>query len=260
MSALAAARTNLSNKGTIIGTAIGYKAAASQTFYDGGLVSTNTAGYLIPTTTVVGTRVRGIADLANAGSLVSSATLGATVVSVKTGIFPFACGTSTDAVTIADIGAPMYALDDQTVSRLPGAGRPIVGELIKVEGTLFYVGIGFSVQRADVAGAAGTAWQGIGSTETVAAPGAISVLTHETLLSTIDGTDAFTLANGLFVGQEKVIRSSGAGANTPIGTVTPATPFGYATITAIGVLGDHCTLVWTASGWMIRALNGVTLT
>ena len=33
MSALAAARTNLTNKGSNIGTAIGYKAAASQTFW-----------------------------------------------------------------------------------------------------------------------------------------------------------------------------------------------------------------------------------
>lgn len=260
MSALAAARTNLSNKGTIIGTAIGYKAAASQTFYDGGLVSTNSAGYLIPTTTVAGTRVRGVADLANAGTLSSSATLGATVVSVKTGIFPFACGTSTDAVTIADIGAPMYALDDQTVSRLPGAGRPIVGELIKVEGTLFYVGIGFAVQNDAGSIGGGTAYQGRGSLDAVAAPGALSVNTEITTLA-VDGTDAYTLANGLFLGQRKVVTVI-SGANTPVGTITPATPAGYATVTGLGVAGEGCEFIWGGAGaWYLVGLTaGVTIT
>jgi hypothetical protein len=202
----------------------------------------------------------GICDLAGAPSLVSSATLGATVVAVRHGIFPFACGTSTDALTIADLLNDVYLLDDQTVGRLPGSGRPVAGTLIKVDGTNFFVwvGPGFSKNGTDNGG--GTAWLGIGSTENVAAPGAISVLTHETLLTTIDGTDAFTLANGLFVGQEKIVRVSADGANTPVGTITPATPFGFATVSSLGLRGDLAVFVWTASGWIIRSLNLVTQT
>lgn len=43
----------------------------------------------------------------------------------------FSNGTSTDAVLVSDFGAPVYSLDDQTVSRIP-SGKPCVGYVFEV--------------------------------------------------------------------------------------------------------------------------------
>lgn len=259
MSALAAARTNLVNKGSNIGTAIGYKAAASQTFYHGALVALNASGYLVPASSTAGLRVVGIADLQGQPNVVSSATLGATVISVLTGIFPFACGTSTDALTIADLGNQVYALDDQTVGRLPGSGRAPAGQLIKVDGANFYVAIGFSTPRLSQADGGGTVYQGHGSVEALVAAGAISVATQITTLNLPTGAQAFTLADGLFKGQRKTVIVV-AIAGSPVGTITPATPSGFATVTTLGAVGDSVEFIWTGTAWIIASSFGCTFT
>lgn len=260
MSALAAARTDISNKGPIF-TTIGYKAKATKVFYNGALVALDTGGYLVPASKTVGQRVVGVCDLGNKVSLDTTGdTDGDEVISVKAGIFPFACGTSTNALTIADLGKQVYVEDDQTVNRLPGSTAVVAGYLVKVESTQFFVAVGVGAgSPGAVAASASTAWQGLGSSENVAAPGAISVNTHITLLTTIDGTDAFTLADGLFVGQEKIVEVSATGANTPIGTVTPASPVGHASVTAFGVLGDVAAWVWTGAAWQLKSCFGVTV-
>jgi hypothetical protein len=90
--------------------------------------------------------------------------------------------------------------------------------------------------------------------ETVAS-GVCSVVKKTTLI-TIDGTKAYSLANGSTVGQVKVI-SCTAAINTPAGTVTPATALGYTSL-AFDAANDCAVLQWTASGWMILSLNSVT--
>ena len=160
MSALTGPRQNSSNKGTVIGTSIGYKAAASTTFYHNGLVAVNAAGYLVPATSAAGLRVVGIADLQGLPRVVSSAPPGAAVVIVMTGIFPFASGGSTDQVTQADETNDVYVLDDQTISRLGTGGRPIAGQLYKVDGANFFVRDGPEISRVGAAASAGTAFQG----------------------------------------------------------------------------------------------------
>jgi hypothetical protein len=92
----------------------------------------------------------------------------------------------------------------------------------------------------------------------VAAPGAINPAVRFTTLA-IDGTDAFTLANGTHIGQLVTVFAL-AGANIPVGTITPATPLGYATVTALGALGDSVTFMWNGAGWLVTASNGVTFT
>lgn len=92
----------------------------------------------------------------------------------------------------------------------------------------------------------------------IVAPGAIDpAIRHHTVL--VDGTDAFTLANGTFIGQRVSVFSL-AGTNIPVGTITPATPLGYATVTAIGALGDSVLFEWNGAGWLIIASFGVTFT
>jgi hypothetical protein len=258
MAALTGPRTNLDNKGPITAT-FGWPAKASQTFFSGALTMKDTTGYLVPAAATAGGRVAGVCDLSNLASKVTAAVDGADTIICKLGVFPFAIGTSTDALTKADEGNDVYVLDDQTVGRLPGAGRPVAGQLMKVENGLAYVSVGGPIlaHGANDNGA-GTAYQGPGSIEAVVAPGALSVLTEITTLA-VDGTDAFTLANGLFKGQRKVVTVI-SGANTPVGTITPATPSGFATITALGAVGDSVELIWTGAAWVLGPSFGCTFT
>ena len=92
--------------------------------------------------------------------------------------------------------------------------------------------------------------------ETVSAPGAISVTKRTTKLA-VDGTDAFTLAAGSWVGQEKDIICSAA-ATSPVGAITLAV-LGGNTISAFGVVGELCRLVWDGAQWLPMALSGVTV-
>ena len=65
--------------------------------------------------------------------------------SVRTGVFPLACGTTTDAITQANVGQPCYIIDNQTVGLTDGAGtRSVAGVIVGMDpaGTKVYVGIG----------------------------------------------------------------------------------------------------------------------
>lgn len=75
----------------------------------------------------------------------------------------------------------------------------------------------------------------------------------------VTGTTAYTLANGTYPGQEVTVFVI-SGASIPVGTVTPASPTGYATVTALGAVGDLATFMWTGAGWVVTAANGVTFT
>lgn len=257
--ALGAPRNDMANKGPIV-LDFGYKAKASLVFYSGALVMKGTDGYLRPAAATAGGRVVGVLDLENHPSLDTTGQAdGFYTLTARCGIFPMKIGSSTDAVTIADEGNDVYVLDDQTISRLPGAGRPVAGQLFLVDGTTAWIGIGITTPKRPGA-QQGTAWQGAGSVEAVAAAGAISVNTEITAL-TVTGTTAYTLANGLFLGQRKTIIVVGVG-GSPVGTVTPATPTGFATVTALNAAGRGCEFIWAGAGaWYIASLTpSVTIT
>lgn len=259
MSALAASRKNFSNKGPVL-LDFGFPAKASKVFYPGALVMKGTDGYLIPAATTAGGRVMGVVELENHPSVDTTGTSdGDVTLCVRMGIFPFAIGASTDAVTKADEGNDVYVLDDQTISRLAGSGRPVAGQLFLVEGTTAWVSIGYYTPKRS-GNAAGTAYQGDGSVEAVSAAGALSVNTHITTLA-VTGTTAYTLANGLFLGQRKIVTVL-SGASTPVGTVTPATTVGVTTVTGLGVPGESCEFIWGGAGawYLVGVTDGVTHT
>ncbi len=77
--------------------------------------------------------------------------------------------------------------------------------------------------------------------------GAISLAKRISKLS-VTGTVAYTLANGIWIGQEKLLVCSVA-ASTPVGTVT-LTVLGGTTITAFGVVGESSQLVWDGAQWL----------
>lgn len=258
MSALAAPRKNFSNKGPVL-LDFAHPAKTGKVFFAGAMAMKGADGYLVPAAATAGGRVMGIVELENHPSSDTTGKAdGAELINCRLGIWPLAMGATVDAVTKADEGNDVYVLDDQTISRLPGAGRPVAGQLWLVEGTTAWVGIGYYTPKNDASDSDGTEFQGAGSSEAFASPGALSVATEISLMTT-DGTDAVSLADGLFAGQRKIVTVV-AGTNTPLATITPATPSGFATVTALGGVGDTVTFLWTGAAWVIAGAFGVTFT
>jgi hypothetical protein len=81
--------------------------------------------------------------------------------------------------------------------------------------------------------------------------GAVGLTTTLTSLTTTGSAQALTLADGT-VGQVKVIVHVVDGGSA---VLTPTTKIGFSTITFTGV-GESASLVYTAAGWAITALNG----
>lgn len=250
--ALSAARNDFLNKARL-GRKIGRPAKSGFTFYNGALVVVDATGYIKPNTGVAGERVVGCVDLKQHASVATTGADGATFFDVIDGIFPFAIGTSADALAQADVDNFVYGIDDWTVGKTDGGvQRPRVGQLVAIET------IG-GASRALVA--IGSEWatssaQG-GSVDAVSAAGAISPNTDVTEL-TVAGTMAFTLAAGTRIGQRKVVVTIAASA-TPVASLTSASSHGWTTISALGALGRVVELVWTASGWDLCGGLGVTV-
>lgn len=80
--------------------------------------------------------------------------------------------------------------------------------------------------------------------EAITAPGALSLFaTHHTLA--VDGSDAYTLADGLYEGQEKTIRMI-SGASSPVGTLTYNGNVTY----VFWFVGQWLKLRWFAGDWV----------
>jgi hypothetical protein len=89
------------------------------------------------------------------------------------------------------------------------------------------------------------------ATQSLSGAGAVNVTSAFTALTTTGAAQALTLANGT-VGELKIITHVVDGGSA---VLTPTTKIGFTTITFTGV-GESATLVYTAAGWAIVALNG----
>jgi len=89
------------------------------------------------------------------------------------------------------------------------------------------------------------------NTQSLSGAGAVNVTSAFTALTTTGSAQALTLANGT-AGQMKTIVHTVDGGSA---VLTPTTKIGFSTITFTGV-GESATLVYTAAGWAIVALNG----
>jgi hypothetical protein len=89
------------------------------------------------------------------------------------------------------------------------------------------------------------------ATQSLSGAGAVNVTSAFTALTTTGVAQALTLANGT-VGELKIITHVVDGGSA---VLTPTTKIGFSTITFTGV-GESATLVYTAAGWAIVALNG----
>lgn len=98
--------------------------------YSGSLVF-NDAGVGRGGTPAVDTPVLGVnsEEVNNVGGADNALNLTA-----ELGCFPFGIGSSGDALTAADIGATVYAIDDNTVGKTSGTNtRPVAGKLVRIE-------------------------------------------------------------------------------------------------------------------------------
>lgn len=91
--------------------------AASVKVFTGALVMRNASGYLTKGQTALGLIGVGVADEQVDNS---AGAAGDKSIAVRDGFFRFVNSSSTDAITIADIGKVAWAVDDQTVAKTDG--------------------------------------------------------------------------------------------------------------------------------------------
>lgn len=104
---------------------------ANAKIFAGALVALTAAGYATPgavsTTLKKPGRARDTVDNTGGAN-------GAKTVEIEYGCFAYANSAAGDAITIADIGASAYIVDDQTVAKTNGGGtRSVAGEIVDVD-------------------------------------------------------------------------------------------------------------------------------
>ena len=97
--------------------------ASDNTVYAGGIVAQNSSGKAVPASDTANLVVLGRAE----------ATVGAgEKVLIRTGVFLFDNGTSSEELTTADIGAVAFIVDDHTVGKVGGTNKIPAGIVIDV--------------------------------------------------------------------------------------------------------------------------------
>lgn len=128
MTALAADRTTPKR----LAQRLNLPVAANAVVYAGALVCVNASGYAVKGATSTTLKAAGVAvqrvDATGAAD-------GALRVEVdRQGAFLFANSASTDQITLADLGATAYIVDDQTVAKTNGsASRSAAGRIVDVD-------------------------------------------------------------------------------------------------------------------------------
>lgn len=105
--------------------------AASTKIYGGAIVCVNSSG--LATKGAVSTTLKAV-GVADALADNSAGAASAIRVKVRRGCFKFGNSASTDLITLADIGADAYIVDDQTVAKTNGSStRSVAGTIRDVE-------------------------------------------------------------------------------------------------------------------------------
>lgn len=105
--------------------------AASTKIFAGSLVCLNASGYAVPGSVSTTQKARGVAQEQVDNS---TGTAGAQRVETRRGVFKFGNSAAADEITIADVGANCYIVDDQTVAKTNGTNtRSIAGKIDSVD-------------------------------------------------------------------------------------------------------------------------------
>ena len=145
-------------------------------------------------------------------------------------------------------------LSVDTINEKTSAGGVTVDGVVLKDG-------GATVDATGIAGGTGIVPFVIDSEiETIAAgnPGAISVATYCTIVSTDSDDDAFTLANGTQKGQLKKIIFKTDGGGDAVVTITTPSDASHNVITMANA-GEFAELMWNGSLWRVIALEGCTV-
>lgn len=105
--------------------------AASQLIYGGAIVARNALGYA-----VAGVAALGLVGVGRADEQVdnSAGAAGDETIRVRPGTYRYANSSSTDEITIAEIGKPCFIVDDQTVAKTSNSGaRSAAGIIVDVD-------------------------------------------------------------------------------------------------------------------------------
>jgi len=101
---------------------------ANTTCFAGGMAAYNASRNVVPAAATAGLIIMGRTE----STVVNNpGTAGSQQVLVRPGAYYYNSGTGVDAITNANIGAPCYASDDQTVNLTDGGvGRPLAGTIL----------------------------------------------------------------------------------------------------------------------------------
>lgn len=105
--------------------------AATTKIYTGTIVCLNAAGYAVPGSTATTLKARGVAQQQVDNSAGAAGDL---TIETRRGLFKFGNSASGDLITIADINADAYIVDDQTVAKTNGSStRSVAGKICGVD-------------------------------------------------------------------------------------------------------------------------------
>lgn len=106
--------------------------AANEILAAGTIVQVNTAGFAVSASATAANRTIGVNQymVNNTGGLA-----GAKKAQIERGVFgPFVNSAAGDQITLADLGASCYVVDNQTVAKTNFAGaRPVAGSVFNVD-------------------------------------------------------------------------------------------------------------------------------
>lgn len=116
--------------------------------WKGGLVGMNASGLLVPMSASTTLLAMGRADQSG-DTLTTVVADGVKVLPVRQGTFKWANSSSTDAITVTEIGKAVYAVDDFTVAKTSGSStRSKAGVCVGVDSDGVWVTTGAAITAA----------------------------------------------------------------------------------------------------------------
>lgn len=105
--------------------------AAATTLYAGALAALDASGNAVPATATIAQRTRGVVQVRADNSAGAAGDIRA---EIWRGTYRLGNSAGADLITVADIGAACYVVDDETVAKTDAAGtRPVAGTIRNVD-------------------------------------------------------------------------------------------------------------------------------